>query len=279
MIKRISILASILLIIGVTGIIFTIKSQFQPLETLEEKMVDSNNFNKVNLHTNNGGVTVLPTDDDQAKVELLGRNDQDYTFNVSIEAETLHIELKTKRKIVNFNFRSDVAIDVYLPKDLYEKIEIKSDNGQIELTDLQSNEVIANTNNGLVQLNNIASNSLLAETNNGRVNVKNIQSNTIKVSTDNGRVSLEHVEGNIVGESGNGVISLITDHLDRSLDLKTSNGKIDIQTANPPTNAILDLKTGNGSIRVFGEKDWDTIIGDGEHIIKLMTDNGKITIK
>ncbi|WP_442961150.1 hypothetical protein [Pseudogracilibacillus sp. SO30301A] len=60
--------------------------------------------------------------------------------------------------------------------------------------------------------------------------------------------------------------------------MNTDNGRIDVQSNKEPTNAILDLKTDNGKVRVFGESNWVTVIGNGENIIKLTTDNGSITI-
>ena len=64
----------------------------------------------------------------------------------------------------------------------------------------------------------------------------------------------------------------------KKLSLIAYNGKIEIKTDKKPTNAILDLKTDNGKVTVFGEENWDTVIGKGEHLIKLISKNGKISI-
>jgi len=105
--------------------------------------------------------------------------------------------------------------------------------------------------------------------------MENITAVMVNAETDNGEVSLEHVEGNINGDVNNGRIYLQTSHLDT---LETDNGNIDIETEKEPTNAILDIKTDNGKATVFGSTNWNTVVGDGDNLIELNTNNGEINV-
>ena len=96
--------------------------------------------------------------------------------------------------------------------------------------------------------------------------------------SDNGRIELEHVTGSIVGSTDNGRITLQTDSLDRNIDFQTDNGSIVIQSTRKPTNVSIHTKTGHGKVDVFGERNSRTVIGAGEHTIRLKSDNGRISV-
>ena len=44
-------------------------------------------------------------------------------------------------------------------------------------------------------------------------------------------------------------------------------------------NVSIHAKTGHGRIDIFGERNSRTVIGAGEHTIRLKSDNGRITVK
>ncbi len=146
-----------------------------------------------------------------------------------------------------------------MPEKQYKNLQVKSDNGRINVEDLQG-EVV------------------LLETDNGQILVKNVVANTVNVETDNGKVVLEHVEGKIKGTTDNGHISLITKKLDWPIDLATDNGSIEIKTETEPENARIDAKTDNGKVAIFGDRDKYVTYGKGKYLIKLLTDNGRITV-
>lgn len=90
---------------------------------------------------------------------------------------------------------------------------------------------------------------------------------------------MKDVEGEIIGKADNGRISLITESLDRNIDLKTDNGTIEIKTKEEPKNVQFDIEVDNGSVSVFGNAVYDTVIGNGDNLVRLKTDNGNIQIQ
>ena len=279
MIKRISIIGLILLVIGIIGTIFTVKSQLSGEEMLEEKAVDTNDFANIDIKTDNAEIIVLPVEDEKARVELLG-NISRYNFSTEVEGDTLNVQVKTKlKKLIHFDiFSKSLSLTVLVPKKEYERIRVQSNNGLIEVTDLEGSEMQLATNNGSVHVKNVKGDTLMLDTDNGRIDMKNVDTKLANVSSNNGRIELENVQGEIIGNTDNGRISLLTEDLDRPIELSTMNGKIDVNSKNKPTNAMLDLKTHNGKIQVFGSSEWDNMIGNGENLIKISTDNGSITI-
>lgn len=278
MIKKLSLLALVLLIIGIIGSIFTVNTQMKDAEMLEE-VIETKDFNDIEIYTNNAKIHLVPTDNEEAKVELFG-NRPKYELTEKVEGNTLHVNVKAKRnKLFSFDiFPKSLALTVYVPQKIYDTVQIKSNNGRIHVSDLESSEIQVKTNNGSTHLNNVQGEKVSLQTNNGRIEAGNVTAKFVKAEADNGRIDLEHIDGEIVGETNNGRISLLTDDLDRHVELQTDNGRINIQSKNKPTNAVLDLKTHNGKITVFGSSDWDTVIGNGDNVIKLTSHNGRITI-
>ncbi|MFD1851506.1 DUF4097 family beta strand repeat-containing protein [Oceanobacillus bengalensis] len=231
-------------------------------EKTKEIEIDDEAFTGVEIETENTKIEILPTDADFAKAVLSGDKSNKYKLDANVKGDTLQIVLDDRWfQFISFDFTfSTPLLTVYLPEKEYEIVQVETDNGTIQADQLEAKEVSA-------------------ESNNGKIELKNIKSEWLDINVDNGQVLLENVEGEINGKSDNGKITLITESLDRDIALKTDNGEINIQTEKEPTNATIDIKVDNGRVSVFGDSLYDTIIGDGEHVIELKADNGYIEIK
>lgn len=259
-IKRISLIAVVLLIVGITGSVFTFTSAYQSEEILKQEVIQSEEIAHINIRTDNGKTTILPTDETQIRMELSTKNNK-YELLTEVDGNTLFIEaIDQQKKFVNFDiFSFGATLTVYIPEKAYDSLHVESDNGLITVNQMQANDIDVKTDNGKIEL-------------------KDINSSSVKVNTSNGKVVLDHVQGDLVGKTNNGIIELVTEDLERSIDLETDNGKIGVQTMQEPINVTFDVRVGNGKIKVFGDSNWDTVIGNGEHLIKLKTDNGSITV-
>lgn len=280
MIKRLSLLAALLLVIGVVGVLFTFNNEKREPKLLEEKTIQSNGFNQIMVATDNGDITILPTNENRAHITLYGK-EASSAFTTKVEKDILHIEAKTtQKKLFSFDFYPQhLELTVYLPQEMYEKIYATSDNGKITMQALSGTDIQLRSINGRITVDQLQGDHLLLQTNNGLIEAEGVESNMMEVNTDNGRINLKEIAAEIIAETDNGKISLHTAHLDHSVTMHSDNGRIDITTDNKPNNIIYDLQTQNGNISVFGKKNWDTIVGNGDHVLKVSTANGNITIK
>ncbi|WP_234402351.1 DUF4097 family beta strand repeat-containing protein [Oceanobacillus damuensis] len=229
----------------------------------EQKQTISEQFDNIDVETENVKIEILPASGSTAEVELAGNKKGKYKLTTNVEGDTLHVEVENKRFqmfSIDFFNPSPTSLKVYLPEKAYDTVEVVTDNGQIIAGGMEAD---------LVNM----------EADNGKILLDKIKSSLINVEVDNGEVSLENIEGEIHGTSNNGRISLKTESLDRPLTLETDNGTIDIQTVEPPTNATFDITLDNGKVNVFGESNYDSVIGNGDNVIKLTADNGKITVR
>ncbi|MFA1821806.1 DUF4097 domain-containing protein [Virgibacillus oceani] len=261
-VKKVSLIALLLIVVGVIGAILTF-SLNEEMTLTEEREVDAANIERIDIQIDNGSVNIFPTDAAQATVSLEGvvTARDEPNFSVETEGDTLAIQVEEKWRFFRMDlFSASPGLNIYLPEKSYQILTADMNNGAFRAEDLSVKEIRVENDNGSVGLDRI-----LAETTN--------------VSTANGKIELHHVEGDIESRSNNGAISLAVGDLDRDLNLETDNGRITVQTESEPTNAVIDARTDNGRITVFGNSDWDTMIGDGDHEIRLRTNNGRITVE
>ena len=265
MIKKISIIALVLLLVGIVGSLLTFRSVNVLEPVSEEQVINNQNITAIEVETQNSTVEIVPTKDADIKIELTGKTtgDSKQDLSAEINGTTLNIKLKDQRqKFFNLNFNNfseSFTLKVYLPEKEYASLKVNSSNGRIQLEQLKVKD-------------------LFAESDNGRIELKNITSTNVNVKTDNGRITLDYVDGKIKGKSSNGRISVLTKDLDRPMELNTDNGRIEIQTEKEPTNTTFDVDTDNGSIDILDKYDENAVIGKGENLIRLSTSNGRISI-
>src|SRR5699024_8152637 len=185
-----------------------------------------------------------------------------------------------QKKLFNFGFTSPfLSLKVFVPEKDYASLDVKSDNGHLQINDLLVKDVEAETDNGRIKLSNMQSDKVIATANNGKIDLENVTALMVDTKTNNGKIRLADVDGQLVGRTNNGSISLIAQEIDRPIDFSTDNGKILIQTEHEPTNAILDIKIDNGRVGYFEIFAWETVISEGEHVIISVANQAKITLK
>ncbi|MCZ2258142.1 DUF4097 family beta strand repeat-containing protein [Sporosarcina sp. G11-34] len=261
--KRIVLIIGCILFIGATGILFMFKSSNGFVGDSNEKVIEDRTFSNIEVLADNAAVEIVPGNDSATTVNYSGQSKRKSKtiFKADVKGDTLVVQLKEKRRgFFHFGMPSfDLQLTVTIPEKQYDKIQAESDNGHIKVE-------------------NIHTNALILETDNGSIRLKNIEATSVDVKSDNGKIILDQVDGTIQGKTDNGAISLTTNNLDRPIQLKTDNGRIEIQTEKEPENATIDAKTDIGKIEIFGHETKQTTFGKGEHLIKLRTDNGGITV-
>ena len=262
--KRIALIFSFVLLIVVLLVIFFMSNSVNSfINDSTKKEFEDSSFSDIEVISNHAVVEIISTKDSITTVEYTGKKKKNakYIFTAEIKNDKLSVQLKEKRKsFFSLGFySSEILLTVKVPDEQYNLIKVNGDNGKI----------IAE---------NINTENLVLETDNGNIELKNVEASSVNVETDNGKITLDQVSGDIFGETDNGGISLVTSNLDRQIELTTDNGRIEITTENEPTNASIIAETDNGVVKVFGKENKHTTFGQGKHLIKLKSDNGRITV-
>lgn len=262
-IKRLSVIALLLVVVGVVGGFLTYSSAPQQTVKTIEKIVHEE-FNSVKITSDNAYVDIIPTGDSVAKIEFVtnGANDSKSGFTSKIIGKTLSITVKDKwERVFKFGFypESSQHLTIFLPKKQYESMRVENGNGQVQVERLKISDVEVSLINGEVKLN--------------RLTTENI-----KVDSGNGKIQLKDVAGKIEGSTVNGEIYLSTKALNQPIQLKSANGELIIQTEKEPTNVRFDVSVANGDINILNKYTGSTTIGKGENLIKLTTVNGEVSV-
>ncbi|KKK39232.1 hypothetical protein WQ57_05580 [Mesobacillus campisalis] len=262
-IKKISIVALVLLLVGITGSLLTVQAKTQSETIKEERIFNNEHFSNIEIEGDNASVEIIPANNSTTRVELVGnaKKDREYTLDADIQKNTLAVTLNEKQlKFYNFGFPdAALAIKVYVPKKKYDTLRAELANGSVTAEEMEIKTATVKTINGEIDL-------------------KGLETSTVTAQSDNGKILLEDIEGDISGKIINGSISFVTDHLDRNVDFESLNGKIEIQTAKEPANATIDAEVSHGNVTIFGDSIRDTVFGNGENLIKLTTLNGDVTV-
>ena len=261
--KRGLLIVILVLVIAVFGVI----SLFQAWNNLgndpNKIVIEDESFTNIDVLSDNATVEFIPTNLSTTTVEYLGKRGKNtkLDFQADVKNETLTVKLKKKRwGFISFDFSSSkLELLIKVPEKQYDTIKVNNDNGGI-------------------RIENVDAKDIYFETDNGKIELKNIEADSINLQSDNGKIMLDQVTGKIIGKTDNGRITLVTDDLDRSIDLTTDNGRIEITSKKEPTNVTIDVKTDFGKIDIFGDKNEKTVFGKGEHLIKLRSDNGGISV-
>lgn len=281
--KKLSVLAGILILVGVIGGLLTYRA-IDPEPISKEKTINSNQVSKVNIDTDNTRVHVYSIKGDNIKVTLKGETSPNIKrdFTTDVKNSTLFISYnEQQRSWVNFDIVSvlkPLSINVYLPEKQYSSLVISSNNGYVSVKKLRAADVSVRANNGRVELGDIDSESLNTNVHNGLTSIKNVAAKTVQAKGNNGKITLSNVEGSLEGETHNGSIALETEELDRDIDFKTHNGKITITTEKQPSDVQFNVSVDNGKVDILNKYDRNAVIGNGKNIIKLATHNGNISV-
>lgn len=264
-IKKWSIVASLLLVIGVVGSVLTFKSMLQTADVFEKEVMTAEKISHIQVNVDQAEVDIVPVKNtEEITVELTGEaaKYRKYKFEAKAEGNSVMIQLKERqRKLFHVHFFNEgrLSLKITVPEKEYDAMTVKVLNGRIQASGL-------NVRTGTVQ------------TVNGRIHLSDIQSNNIKARSENGEIHLNEVAGKLTGTVTNGHISMVTNNLERPVDLKTVNGRITIETDHEPDHVTFDVSVVNGRAEIFGRKFKDAMIGNGKHLVRLETINGNINV-
>ena len=228
----------------------------------EEDLTIDKDFSNVEIESDNAEVRLKTIEGNKAAIELENNKNNRYKVDVKVKGKTLEIDVKRKGfRWFSFDFFSKSPIvTVGLPKNEYGTIKVETDNGKINVSQIELKE-------------------LLADTDNGEIVIKEVESEKIAVETDNGDVLIEDSSGVINGKTNNGDVTLIHDSIDQSMDLETDNGEIIVKTKGKSKNVQFNVKTDNGKVNIYGQSTTDKVIGEGKIVVQLESDNGNITVE
>jgi len=268
--KKIIILALVLLLIGsVLGVCALAINGFD-FTTLGEgsyttKTVEiSEDFSKISVDLDITDLTVLPSENESCRVEF--RESDRRTHEAFVKDGTLYIRQQKEIHFTLFNFGNPVAT-LYLPKAEYnaltvdndtgdisvdkafnfEKIEIETDTGDMELYANATDSISLSTDTGTVVVNNVHSAELSVSTETGDIYIKNCDiQGTANIEADTGDLELRNLRSSkLIIETDTGDIELEDCIMTDSIQIESDTGDIELHRVDA---ASIRMETNTGDI-------------------------------
>lgn len=258
--KKVSIIALLLLIIGLVGAIATNSEQNRQLPVQEIEIKDPN-YKQIELLTYDAKVELLPTNRAHAYIEVSGHK-TNKKLSVSVQDSLLFIKYDNKQfKLFNFNiFPKTEAIKLFVPAKQYEQIKVSKHDGTLLIEQLEAEQLVITGRDGLIRLKN----TVAAQT-------------TIK--GNDGILELEEAAGAINADMKDAIIKMHTAKLQFPISLAARDGLIQLTVVDEPENAFISTSIQDGLVSLFGERNSSMLYGNGETKVNLKLNDGKITIK
>ncbi|WP_422122423.1 DUF4097 family beta strand repeat-containing protein [Planococcus sp. X10-3] len=274
---RVLIIVTVLIVIGVIAVLYAIYNSDSGQQDVQDEQTFDEEIEDVEIEVDNARVEILPSDDDTTRITMTGNND-DFTLETDISGSRLQIEVEDRSPFFNFGFNRSYSLQVYIPENGLASLTVNSDNGAIHAENIGADEISIEADNGRIELEAVDSDTVNIETDNGRIELRDMDAN-ISTRSSNGRIIFTGVSGELLARANNGRIELTTVILDSPVDFETDNGSIEIRTVNEPDNARIEADIDNGSINLYGQDTRQLSFGNGDVLIRLVSNNGRIVVE
>lgn len=261
-------IASIICVIGLIGILISmfLNGTFffsnQKVVTVDDKIaVEVENATALVVISSWADVRVLESKDDQIHIRLHGDFFENEEMEIvrkrtgkeiTIEAKGNNVQSSIvipgfigNRKKANTDNRK---LDIYIPKDKLDTLNVETNLGSIEVNELDIKEVSIHADMGAIEVHHLITDQLT-------------------VQADVGEITLNEVTGNIHAQSDVGSIELALSKKmkDASFELRSDLGAVSLDAAD------ITTEKSNGTII---DK-----IGSGAYVVNLSTDVGSIIVR
>lgn len=257
--KKIFIIIGVLLIgVGLLGAFMTNQGNFTDEEIIE---VISSPISTLTIKADNTPITVVPADEDDISVVLSGMKEQDLidALNIATNDQALTITVDQDNWLFFIPFLTQQP-----------RLTVKVPRTQLETLSAQ-------TSNGRVIVKALAIDDIYLESSNGAMELTDLHSRSLRANTSNGKVTLINMAGRIDAETKNGSIEAYGLTVTDDVTLRTSNGSINVSLSED-SDVTIEADTSNGSVNIFGHDNRYEVLNDGTYSLKLDTSNGSIDV-
>ncbi len=273
------------------GVMTVLNWDFTKLSTARyetNEHVPEGDFQNISVETITGDVLFAPSENGKASVVCYEAENVKHA--VSVKDGTLVIEAEDTRKwyeYIGVNFETP-KITVYLPREEYGKLSVKSHTGDIEIPKdfhFESMDVLENTGN--VTCRASASGDIRIKTSTGKIQVENISAGELDLSVSTGKVTVSGLNcaGNVKIKATTGKTK-ITDVVCKNLFSDGSTGDLTLKNVVAAEKFTVERSTGDIELdgcdggEIFLKTDTGDVEGTllSEKVFVIETDTGDVEV-
>ena len=281
------------LVIGIVGL-WIIGFDFTRLDNhnYEERVFEIDaDFDKISASGCPDDITILPSEDAEARVVCYDR--ERIAYSVSVKDGELSVEIEDSRRWYDYVYpfgmtTKNTPVSIYLPKTEYESLDVSVDTSDVEVSDKLSfgnakiegktcdiiwgaslsGRLSIEVSTGNVSLSEMSAQSAQITTTTGDVTVSSVEIlKQLKVACSTGRINVSDSEcGELEAQTDTGDVTLKKTDVSENVSIKTDTGDVHLEK----TVAVgeLDIATDTGDVSFE--------LCDAENIT-VKTDTGDVT--
>lgn len=253
-VKTSLIVASILFVVGIAilalayGLTGCDLSKLNTKKYITTTFEITETFNSIDVDTSGANIVLAVSEDGQCKVVCHDSDDIEYS------AKVVNDTLTVSHKVLNFELISfdvfvneEVAVTVYLPENIYNKVSLNASSGSIKVpsgfgfmyADLRCSS-------GSISCSAVISDTLTAKTSSGSTTINNFNGDEIHVSASSGSVNFNNCDGNDLNvETSSGSISL-SNVISDAMTISASSGSVSFDHCD---GNDINVETSSGSVK------------------------------
>ncbi|KYH31580.1 hypothetical protein CLTEP_23630 [Clostridium tepidiprofundi DSM 19306] len=213
----------------------------------EEKNEKISGLNKLFINACSD-INIIPEDREDIKAHLHGDITCNFEPKLIMDLANDSIKIKLTEKTDNITIRkSNLKLDIYIPKTYSDSININNISGRISVKNLKLNDFHINTVSGNTSIQNLTAEDFYYNAVSGDLDGKNVFTNAVKFTSVSGNIKLDKFKGNIKGKSVSGKIVLNYETFNNDINIKSTSGDINI-TLPHTSEFYLDAEVISGKI-------------------------------
>lgn len=230
----------------------------------QTKTFEANEIHSFAIETFNQGIIIQKSKDDNIHITYSENKNKKYKIeqnNGNLRIQPYDTRNRMKQIIdslhYHFNLKEDkIKVIIELPEYEYQMVKLKTTNGNIEIKDIKSKQIILDNINGSTKVKQIQATDLTSHSTNGNISLTSIIAPNTYLKNVNGSIKGEDLTVEITtvkSTNGNIRLEIIGDEDDYRRTIETINGTSNI--ANRTKGDFeLKLKSINGNIKVTFKK-------------------------
>lgn len=234
----------------------------------EEKMVNIKDIDLIKITSSFIDIKVTTSDRDDVKIHYHGTMESNVAPILQVEKSNGELEIKLTTSKTNYTVvNSDVILEVILPKEFKQDVNVINSSGDIYILEISGRRLNFTSSSGDISYNNSMAN------------------NTI-INSSSGDITIKEISGDVNINSSSGDILLTVDNILGNVDISTASGDVDIFVA-VGANYAISGSTASGDIESKGpisinqdsNGKFNLTLGSGEKTFKIKTSSGDVTFK
>ncbi|MGI6777264.1 MAG: DUF4097 family beta strand repeat-containing protein [Acetivibrionales bacterium] len=215
-----------------------------------EKSFNSGGIKKINIRTVSENVNIIATNSPEISVAFYGDASNSHSApKMSAVQLGNNIEIKVEHGKPYFNlfsFNRSFKLDIHIPQDYSESIEISAVSSDINISGIEPENLYCKTVSGNLTINSKCG-SLNFSSVSGNLIAASLHTENTHFDTTSGKMKVESFTGNMEFSSVSGDVAVSYEKFDNDIYIKTTSGDARIKL---PENSefYLDFKSTSGNI-------------------------------